>query len=84
MSNELLFRTNYGGRHCELGRASGHPEASLQAMIEGYMEIGCSNSHGTRPFYYNHLDDPVDSDQQILNKDLSLWEGEWAPRGELA
>ena len=25
--------------------------------------IGNSNSYGTRPFYYNHLDDPVDSDQ---------------------
>ena len=24
---------------------------------------GNSKSHGTRPFYYNHLDDPVDSDQ---------------------
>ena len=31
-----------------------------------------SKSHGTRPFYYNHLDDPVDSDQQVVNKDLSL------------
>ena len=27
------------------------------------LKIGNSNSHGTRPFYYNHLDDPVDSDQ---------------------
>ena len=31
-----------------------------------------SNSHGARPFYYNHLDDPVDSDQQVVNKNLSL------------
>jgi hypothetical protein len=29
----------------------------------GYLEIGNSNSHGTRPFYYNNLDDPVDSDK---------------------
>ena len=29
-------------------------------------------SHGTRPFYYNHLDDPVDSDQWVIKKDLSL------------
>ena len=33
---------------------------------------GDSNSPGTRPFYYNHLDDPVDSDQEVVNKDLSL------------
>ena len=31
---------------------------------KGCLEIGNSNSHGTRPFYHNHLDDPVDSDQQ--------------------
>jgi hypothetical protein len=36
------------------------------------MAIENSNSHGTRPFYYNDLDDPVDSDQQVVNKDLSL------------
>ena len=29
---------------------------------------GKSNSHGARPVYYNHLDDKVDSDQEVANK----------------
>ena len=36
------------------------------------LEIGNSNSHGTRPFDYNHLDYPMDSDQ-VVHKDLSLF-----------
>ena len=28
---------------------------------------GNSNSHGARPVYYNHLDDTVDTDQQVVN-----------------
>ena len=33
---------------------------------------GNSNSHGARPVYQNYLDDKVDSDQQVVNKELSL------------
>ena len=43
----------------------------LGRQMSGYLEIGNSNSHGTRPFYYNRLDDPVDSDQKVVNKVLS-------------
>ena len=35
----------------------------LGRWIKGYLESGNANSHGTRQFYYNHLDDSVDSDQ---------------------
>ena len=37
---------------------------------------GNSNSHGARPVYQNLLDDYVDLDQQVVNKELSLLE-EW-------
>ena len=33
---------------------------------------GNANSHGARPVYSDHLDDSVDSDQQVVNKELSL------------
>ena len=33
---------------------------------------GYTNPHGARPVYQNHLDDKVDSDQQVVNKELSL------------
>jgi len=33
---------------------------------------GTSNSHGARPVHLNHHDDSVDSDQLVVNKDLSL------------
>ena len=36
---------------------------------------GNSNSHGARPVYWNRLDDSVDSDQQIVNKEVSLLQG---------
>ena len=32
---------------------------------------GNSNSHGARPVYSNYLDDKLDSDQQVVNKELS-------------
>ena len=33
---------------------------------------GISQSHGARPVYQNHLDDKMDSDQEVVNKELSL------------
>jgi len=33
---------------------------------------GNSNSHGARPVHLNHHDDLVDSDQEVVNKELSL------------
>ena len=36
---------------------------------------GNSNSHGARPVYFNYLDDQVDSDQQVGNKELFLCVG---------
>jgi len=33
---------------------------------------GNSNFHGARPVHENHLDDSVDSDQKVVNEDLSL------------
>jgi len=33
---------------------------------------GNSNSHGARPVYLKHLDDEVDSDQEVVNGELSL------------
>ena len=36
--------------------------------------LGCkgnSKSHGARPVHQNYLDDEVDSDQQVVNKELS-------------
>ena len=38
-----------------------------------------SNSHGPRPVHQNHLDDKVDPDQKVVNKELSL-AGQWWPR----
>ena len=35
-------------------------------------EKGNSNFHGARPVYKNHPDDSVDSDQWVVNKELSL------------
>ena len=40
-----------------------HGVGARQREGVGHLEIGNSDSHGTRPFYYNHLDDPMDSDQ---------------------
>jgi hypothetical protein len=37
----------------------------------GFLEIGESTSHGARPFYYTHLDDPV---AWVVNEDRSLCE----------
>ena len=37
----------------------------------GFRVPGMGNSHGARPVYQNHLDDEVDSDQQVVNKELS-------------
>ena len=31
-----------------------------------------SKTHGARPVHWNHLDDQVDSDQEVVNKQLSL------------
>ena len=36
---------------------------ALGRQIQGYLGIGNSNSHFTRPFYYNPPEDPVDPDQ---------------------
>ena len=36
---------------------------------------GDSNSHGAKPVHHNHVADKVDSDQQVVNKDLSLSAG---------
>ena len=35
-------------------------------------ERGNSNSHGVRPVYVNYLDDQVDSDQEVVNTELSF------------
>jgi hypothetical protein len=35
-------------------------------------EKGSSNSHGVRPVYQNHFDDEVDSDQKVVDEELSL------------
>ena len=35
---------------------------------------GNSNSHGARPVHYNHHNDEVDSDRQVVNTELSLSE----------
>jgi len=37
-----------------------------------YLEKGNQNCHRTRPVHHNHLDDQVDPDQQVVNKELSL------------
>ena len=47
---------------------------------------GNSNFHGARPVYQNDLDDEVDSDQQVVNQELSLslwWSAArvWRERG---
>ena len=36
---------------------------------------GSSNSHCARPVYQNNLDDVVDSDPEVVNKELSLSTG---------
>ena len=33
-----------------------------------------SNSYRARPVYIDDLDDKVDSDQQVVNKEISLWQ----------
>ena len=33
---------------------------------------GNSSHHGARPVHYNHLDEYVDLDQEVVNKELSL------------
>ena len=40
--------------------------------ILGYLEKGDSHSHGARPVYSKHLDDSVDSDQEVVNKENCL------------
>ena len=52
------------------------PCASLTVLQDGARAVcrhakGNSNSHGARPVYSNHLDDKLDSDQQVVNKELS-------------
>ena len=54
--------------------------ACAYSALEGYERAvdirlpgkGNSNSHGARPVHKNHLDDQVDSDQQVVNNELSL------------
>ena len=62
-----MMRRGSGAR-CDASAPPGAPlivtsGKGLGREIQGYLEIGNSNSHGERPFYYNRLDDPVDSDQ---------------------
>ena len=40
---------------------------------------GNSNSHGARPVHQKHIDDQMDSDQWVVNKELSLRPAHLAP-----
>ena len=46
--------------------------AACSRMVNRGLENGNSNSHGARPVYSIHLDEQVDSDQWVVNKELSL------------
>ena len=50
---------------------------NLSSALDGKVDISLhgkanSNSHGARPVYYNHLDDEVDSDRLVVDKEVSL------------
>ena len=53
----------------EGGREGGRGTRKVDIRLPGE---GNLNFHGARPVYLNHLDDEVDSDQQVVNKELSL------------
>ena len=40
--------------------------------IEGYVEKEIRTLHGARQVYPNHIDDQLDSDQQVVNEEPSL------------
>jgi hypothetical protein len=51
----------------------GHVGAPAKKVDKWLHRKGNSNSHGARLVHSNHTDDKVDSDQQVVNKELSLW-----------
>ena len=58
-----------GVRHLIAGVGWTKRPRKVDARLPG---TGNSNSHGARPVHFDHLDDQVDSDQQVINKELSL------------
>ena len=53
----------------ELKKMNGSACRKLDKRLPG---TGNSNSCGAGPDYQHHLDDSVDSDQQVVNEELSL------------